>query len=337
MYNLNMNTKSALAQKALSLRATAIGVALCMLFIILPLTSCGSNSSIDASKPEALPTLKVQKNGSEKPTVEYSKNATIDVQVLDEQNGVGKNVERVLDQGDGDEIQDGQDVTIGYIYYTMPDFSEQTSSWDDSGSFEVYTMQQNDSEPNSLYNVLRGLRVGAVLGIATPGYTPDGTGLDMSGINYSIQVLVVESTKFPNTRATGKDVPKSQLKPNFPKVTLADDGTPSIKLPDDFTMPIAPESEQLKIGDGAEIDETTVASYAYVAFDIHGNKIQSTWDEKVPLTTSFTSLNEVWKEALKGAHVGDQYLIIAPALTSDSSLLDEDQDIIYVVDVLDVR
>lgn len=329
MYNISMKKSFPFAKR--------LGVVVCVLFLSVGLASCGNQSAEKASEPDLLPSLKVQKNGDAKPSVEYSENATINVEVLDAQNGIGKNVVKVLDEGDGDEIQDGQDVSIGYVYYTMPGFEEQTSSWDESGSFEVYTMQSNDSEPNSLYNTLSGLKVGAVLGVATPGFSSDGSGLDLTGANYSVQVLVVESAKFPNTRATGKDVPKSELKPGFPKVTLADDGTPSIEVPKGFAFGSGVEFEQLKIGDGPEIDDTTVASYAYVAFRPDGTKIQSTWEEKFPLTTAFNSLNEAWKSALEGAQVGDQYLIIAPSSEGAGVNPDDAQDIIYVVDVLDVR
>lgn len=255
----------------------------------------------------------------------------VPVEVIDETNGVAKQVVKVIDKGDGAPIESGLSVEIQYINYSMPSNDRYISTWEGNVPNTKLTVFSGDETPNSLSQVLIGLNEGAVVVILTPGWTDDSSAVDITGTNYSAQLLHIKSVRNPVLRANGEDVPKDKLRQDLPTVTLSENGTPSIKIPASFVLPDQTVSQQLKIGKGDVIQDSDTVSFAYSAFKLDGDIIQSTWKDRVPLVVSISSLNTAWKDTVVGSTVGSQFLIIAKP--DDTSNIDE--SVIYVVDVLE--
>ncbi|MDR1862003.1 MAG: hypothetical protein LBQ41_03175 [Candidatus Ancillula sp.] len=313
-----------------------ICAAVCIL-LTLTLSSCIDYSAKDTEKVESnsnvLPSLKVEFDGKNEPKVEYDATATIPVEVIDENADVARNVSKVVSHGEGT-IQNGQTVALEYLYYSMPGFSKQFSTWDEGAKVQKLTVNKDDQDSNSLSKLLLGLGKGAIVAVATPGFDMQTQKLDLSGTNYTVQILIVDDFKNPTTKAEGTPVDDASLDPKLPKVTLATDGTPSIKIPSSFIMPSSSVSEQLKKGAGPKLDKVSNISFAYSAFDADTSElIQSTWDTKIPLTATLGQTNMAWQTALEHASVGDQYLIIVPKGGENST--SKDLNLIFVVDVLD--
>jgi peptidylprolyl isomerase len=310
---------------------------LVVVVLVAGISSCADYSN---SGDEALQSLKVQKNDGAEPSVSYNPDATIKVDVIDSEYDIAKDIIKVIDEGDGEEIQEGQNVSISYVYYTMPGFNRQNSSWDEDGDDLTIQAYKGEGGQDDIAQLLVGLKVGAVIAVAQPGFDANSQGLDTTGKNYLIQIIIVQSVRSTLGAADGTPVPESQLNPALPKVTLAADGEPSIAIPANFTPSSEVQFEMLKQGSGKVIQDANIVSFAYTAWRADGSKIQSTWDSegRNPLTVSPSSVNEGWKQALKGATVGSQYLIVVPAdiANQSSSGTDAPEDQIFVVDVLDI-
>lgn len=278
----------------------------------------------------------------------------------------------VLDSGNGDIISDGQNVEIGQVVYAMPNKQKQYSSYDDKETNNWFPMFANQSDPNDLYPILKGLKVGAVIVQAIP--SSSGTGqaqensdskdknvssiensdtYDITGETYSLVVMQVLSVKTPLTRANGISV--SQPNPNLPQVTLDQNGIPSIKIPDTFpyrTDASASNSKTkvmsldhdivryLKKGDGKAITDNSSVSLQYTGWLTDGKQFESSWNSGRAPTIDYQSMIDGWKNALKDVKVGSQLLIVLPPNSAygeeGNDLVPSSSVVIFVVDILDV-
>jgi peptidylprolyl isomerase len=299
----------------------------------LLLSSCNETSIPNAN--DQLSSLTVTKNGTKEPKVDIDSNEKISVEIIDETSGVGKQIVKILDPGDGNQVESGESVSLSFVSYLMPSKHKDISTWDGDIPAQKVIAFAGDETPNSLSQVLIGLREGAVVAIAEPGFNDESTEIDKTGTNYNLKILVIDKVENPVTKASGKSVPETELRKDLPHVTIANDGTPSISVPASFVPSSGTISQQLKIGDGAVVSASDIVSFQYAAWDISGAKLQSTWDTKFPLKTSVASINNAWKDVVVGATTGSQFLIIAPK--DDSTTSSADDDIIYVIDVLEVN
>jgi peptidylprolyl isomerase len=311
-------------------------------------TSCGkSDENTEDSNAVAIPTLAITADGDNAPKVEIDKNAKITVDIEGEADGeqpIVHDVFQVFDKGNGAPIRDNQNVRIKYLMYTMPGFTNIYSSWDEGNSSQTFPMKPNAGDPNDIYTVLQGLNVGAVFAQAIPGQNPnqdngnsDGGSLpanavDKTGAFWTLRIYYIADATDVVLRAGGADV--ADVDPNLPTVTLAENGEPSIEIPEGYSDVDELITQPLKIGDGEPITLEETVSFQYTAWRLDGTKIQSTWaTPNSPISFSLNQANAGWKEALVGKTVGSQYLLVIPAnMTNDESSGTQ----IFVVDILDV-
>jgi peptidylprolyl isomerase len=125
----------------------------------------------------------------------------------------------------------------------------------------------------------------------------------------------------------------------MPEVTLADDGAPTIEIPDG-DAPADLELATLKKGDGAVVasGDTVLVQYIGVKWS-DGTVFDSSWENGAPASFQTTGVVDGFRQALEGQTVGSQVLVVIPpalgygeAGSSDNELAGE--TLVFVVDIL---
>lgn len=187
----------------------------------------------------------------------------------------------------------------------------------DRGAAELHTIiLERESVGDDLYPVLEGRREGTRLVLSQP--------VELAGGEQMI-VLVIDVLP---TRASGE--PVEELPEGLPRVSLAEDGEPTIELPDADPSGSA-EYAVLLHGVGEQVRPGQVVTLQYVVVVWPGGEIyDSTWAEgqlprNVPLDDTFVGLRDV----LIGQQVGSQVLVVVPP-----DLGTGDETLVVVADIL---
>lgn len=123
----------------------------------------------------------------------------------------------------------------------------------------------------------------------------------------------------------------------FPAVELADNGAPTITIPD-ADAPTDVEIAVLKEGDGRVVGEGdgVLVQYTGVKWS-DGTVFDSSWDRGAPATFSTTGVVAGFQQALEGQTVGSQVLVVIPPEfgygAQDGHEL-QNETLVFVVDIL---
>ncbi len=243
---------------------------------------------------------------------------------------VGGITTRLVADGDGAEITDGQNVTLDYVVYSGSDGSTVYSTYD-QGTPEVVTLTQGQVVQN-LYDALVGRKVGADLLYVYP----DDTAEDGSAV---LMAVTVQDATTPLPRAEGTVIEPAA---GLPTVTLADSGAPSIDFSTATEMPTDLVVQPLIKGDGATVAEGDQVTVHYTGWLWDGDQFDSSWDRGAPasFTLAAGSLIDGWVEGLAGQTVGSQVLLIIPPDLGygdqDSGSIPAGSTLVFVVDILAV-
>ncbi|MFH6687726.1 FKBP-type peptidyl-prolyl cis-trans isomerase [Cellulosimicrobium funkei] len=277
-----------------------------------------SDSASDAptASPEdvaALEAVTVTGDPGAEPTLEFE--APLEVSAA---------VTRITDEGTGDELTDGMQVTMHYVAYDGATGERQGSTWegDTPQSFVL-----GDPQFDLLTEPLSGQKVGTRLLFAGP----DGNGGTVLNL-----IEVVDAQTIPD-RAEGEAVTPAE---GLPVVTLDDTGKPSIDIPEGYEAPTELVVQPLIKGSGAEVtsDQTVIAHYT--GWKLDGEQFDSSWDRGEPTSFPLTGVIPGWTEGLSGQTVGSQVLLVIPAAQAYGEKSDANtselagETLVFVVDIL---
>ena len=232
----------------------------------------------------------------------------------------------ILQQGDGDVIEDDDRVCVYTVYVNAKDGSELLSTWEDG----VPDCSLNLSDSNlveSYRDVIVGQKVNATIAW---GINDENS----SGTSY-LSVLTFVSKSKDYTRATGekvKDVPS-----DLPKVTLGKDGKPSIDMngykgSDELVV------QPLIQGDGATVAEDGTVKAHYTGWLLDGTQFDSSWDRGEASDFGLDQVIKGWTQGLAGQKVGSQVLLVIPPDlgygSTASGSIPADSTLVFVVDIL---
>jgi FKBP-type peptidyl-prolyl cis-trans isomerase len=235
---------------------------------------------------------------------------------------------RVVDEGTGEELTEGAQVTINYLVIAGKDGSTSGSTWKTK---KPETFKLGAPEYDLLNDRLIGQKVGMRLLMAS------------TAMDQTIQVTMVEVTKVeaaPDvpTRAEGTAVTPEE---GLPTVELADDGKPTVTIPKDYKAPTDLVVQPLIEGDGAEVtkDQTVTVQYAGCLLD--GTSFDSSWSRGAPTSFPLSGVIPGWTNGIAGQKVGSQVLLVVPA---DQAYGEQEQGgipanstLVFVVDILDAK
>lgn len=225
----------------------------------------------------------------------------------------------VVWEGDGDALVDGQPLLLDLYGESLLDGAIVVDSY--TGLARSFLLAP-ELLGDDLYELLLEQRVGARLLHVSPASS--GGVDDEPPIALIIDVLP--------TRATGlaADMPEG-----WPTVFLADDGEPSVSIPESVERPAQTQVVTTIQGTGTQVREGSwvLANYVMVSWD--GEVLDSSWpDERAPLEFEVGARTQIpaLEDALIDQLQGSQVMILAPA----TQAYPDKGPVVLVVDILDV-
>lgn len=232
-------------------------------------------------------------------------------------------VARVVDEGTGAELEDGQVVVIDFVSVDGADGSVVSETY--SSSPTTLTMG-DDSIIQALTDALTGQKVGTrlLLGIGSTDST-------------QVMALDVVDARTVPTRAEGEAVAPVD---GLPTVTLADDGEPSI-TPATGDAPTTLVAQPLIKGSGAAVESGQTVTVKYSGWLWDGTAFDSSWtkDTTFSFTVGSGQVIDGWDQGVAGQTVGSQVLLVVPPELgygdTATGTIPAGSTLVFVVDILD--
>jgi peptidylprolyl isomerase len=255
---------------------------------------------------------------------------------------VDKTVNRVLVEGDGEEITEGASVGFHYVALNGRDGNLFDSSYEVG---PVSTVLDRRQVLPGLVDGLLGTKAGGRVVVAVSpddGFGPVG-GAPESGIEADdtiVFVIDVQEIRHPLARAEGTPV---EPVAGLPTVALDAEGKPTITMPGG-DPPAQLVSQPLIEGSGATVEAGQTISVHYTGVIwASGTQFDSSWDRGTPASFPIGTGNVIvgWDEGLVGQKVGSQVLLVIPpdkgyGSNGDASAgISGTDTLVFVVDILD--
>lgn len=296
---------------------------------VLALTGCASAPDDPAADPSASPSAEVVTDSSlDDVTVSAGAEGAAPTLEFEQPFGVAEPGERVLTEGDGAEITEGQKVLFDYVAVNGTDGTELGSTYGE-GQEPQPLLASPGGDATGVGGLLVGKKVGSRVLLALPN--AQTTTLLVMDIREAVDVLA---------RAEGEPVTPPE---GLPTVTLAENGAPTITLPPG-EPPTDLVVQQLVRGSGPAVEEgqTITAHYTGVTWP-GGEVFDSSWERGAPAQFPIGTggVIEGWDTGLVGQPVGSQVLLVVPPAqgygeqgSPDGSISGTDT-LVFVVDILD--
>ena len=229
---------------------------------------------------------------------------------------------KVVCVGDGEAVKDGQ--TLSYLYTvvlgTTGEQKGQTAT-SESGTLSA------DFFGDKMHAALVDATIGTRLLWAEPAST--------EGEAPAIIAFEITGARDVPTRATGEAV---EPPAGLPTVKLADDGAPTITIPDDYEAPSDLVVQTLVKGSGPAVTDKQTLTVQYAGVKLDGTTFDSSWERGAPATFPLSGVIQGWTKGLAGQTVGSQVLLVIPPSlgyggTPGHEL--EKETLVFVVDILE--
>jgi FKBP-type peptidyl-prolyl cis-trans isomerase len=234
---------------------------------------------------------------------------------------VSSAVARVVTEGDGAALEDGQVLSMHYIVVSGTDGTTQGSTY--GAEPENITLGDEAIIP-ALNDVLNGQAVGSRVLLAVPGAE-----------NTALMLIDVADAKTIPSRAEGEPVtPPAGL----PVVALDNEGVPSI-APVGGEAPTELVVQPLIKGAGAPIEAGQSVTFHYSGWLWDGTPFDSSWG-KSPFTTTLGAGQVIqgWDQGLVGQTVGSQVMLVVPPSLGygdqERGTIPANSTLVFVVDIL---
>lgn len=235
----------------------------------------------------------------------------------------------ITEGSDGDKLEAGE-----YITYAATVYDAETGEYVGSEGYDGESALPAGVQANNIF--------GMALGCATPGtrvaFTfPGQTAQD--GTTMASQVYVLDFFERAETKAWGEE---QDAPSGLPTVELAEDGEPTVTIPDDLEVPKETEVATLAEGDGATVAEGDSVFLQYKGVKASdGEEFDSSWSRGTPTALPATAgpggVVEGFAKAMIGQKVGSQVIAVIPKSegygASEGHEL-QNEDLIFVVDIL---
>lgn len=277
-----------------------------------PSPTSSSTSTANPADVAALAKVEVEGEAGSKPTITLPE-TPFEVSAL---------TVRVVDEGDGDVIEEGQTLSIQTTAVNGADGSE----LGDTYATAPEKIVADENLLPELHDALVGQKVGVRILFALPAE---------AGTNVVVgEVVEAKDTPKPLDGPEGEAVTPAA---GLPTVTLDADGKPSI-TPVAGAAPTELVVQPLIKGTGAEVTEDQTLTVNYTGWLWDGTQFDSSWDSGEPVQFALTGVIPGWTQGLAGQTVGSQVLlVIPPALgygDQASESIPANSTLIFVVDIL---
>ena len=322
-YPLDLGLMTKLNRKSDTIRqfvCAATALALCA-----GLSACSSSSDAPKSAADTMNGISAKGKPGSKPEISFDTPLKVENQS-----------HQVIQEGDGDVIQDGDRVCTRSIAIDSKNGKEINSTWDEETP-ECSIVIDKTSIP-AYYDVFRGQKINTTIAIGIDDQQEggqSGSGKDSQGSSYIMALTFVSKTK-DLKRAEGEKV--KDIPADLPKISLSNTGKPSLDL-NNYKPTNTLVSQTLIKGKGAKVGEhqTVSANYTgWLASD--GKQFDSSWDRGQASDFSLDQVVKGWQQGLAGQTVGSQVLVIVPPDLGygdqEKSGIPANSTLIFVVDIL---
>ncbi|MFS0704405.1 FKBP-type peptidyl-prolyl cis-trans isomerase [Cellulomonas sp. 179-A 9B4 NHS] len=233
-------------------------------------------------------------------------------------------VARLVDEGTGAEIGEGDLIDMNTVWVNGTDGSEVSTTY---GATPEKLMVSPDMLPPALVDLLVGGKVGLRFAFASPA---EG----------GSTVAVAEVIGAVPPRAQGTDVPAVE---GLPTVTLAENGEPSLE-PASGDAPAGLTVQPLIQGDGPAVEAGQTVFVHYSGWLWDGTPFDSSWTRGQLFPVANVGQGQViagWNEGLVGQNVGSQVMLVVPpdkgyGEAGSGDTIPPNSTLVFVVDIVGV-
>jgi FKBP-type peptidyl-prolyl cis-trans isomerase len=205
--------------------------------------------------------------------------------------------------------ESNDEVTINFVLYNGTTGEKLSSSFTD-GQPAIFTVNDTVYLPGLIKSIACSAPGDRVTGVIPPSEAFGANGsTNLAVAAGESLVFVVDIISIAPGMADGEPQPPVD---GLPTVTLADDGTPTIEIPD-TDPPADLQIAVLKKGDGAVVGEGDSVKVQYLGMNWNTKTVfDQSWNSQGPVTFTTTGVVEGFGTALVGQTVGPQVLVVIP-------------------------
>jgi FKBP-type peptidyl-prolyl cis-trans isomerase len=244
----------------------------------------------------------------------------------------------VVTPGAGPKAKPGSIVNVSFTLYNGTDGKTVTSTGYGSGRTSAITVDASQII-SGLAKTLNCSQAGTrVVGVLPASEAFGSTGSSQLGIAANqVIVIVADVVSLVGSKASGE----TQTPPaGLPTVTLASDGTPTLKIPSGYTAPATTQIATLIKGGGTVVGASDTVTIQYQGTLLRTGKIfDQTWG-KSPYTGAVSGFVKGFTNAIVGQTVGSQVLAVITAADgygsggNSSAKITGTDTMIFVIDIL---
>ncbi|OZG61595.1 peptidylprolyl isomerase [Bifidobacterium myosotis] len=300
------------------------------LIMCVTLAACSSSSSSDSSKSSSSSSSSSDSKNQiagvtatgklgEKPTISFKTPMTV---------SDGSYV--VLQEGDGDVIQDGDRVCAQGIALNVKDGTELMDTWT-KNTPDCSLVVSSSKLSSTYYDQIKGAKLNTTIGF---GVNDQNT----SGYSYIMAMTFVSKSK-DLEKATGEEV--TDVPVNLPKVTRDKDGKPSVDMNGQGSVDKLVAQTLIK-GSGKTLTDSDTAVVKYTGWLTNGKQFDSSWDKNTTFDADLSASGQIisgWKQGLIGQTVGSQVLLVIPpdqgyGADGSGDTIPGNSTLVFVIDIL---
>lgn len=280
----------------------------------------------------------VTKSGDVSDSVEVSGKLGAKPEItIDAPLSVKKTERTLLVEGDGDTVEEGQQVTLQFSIVNGASGEELSATGYTDDTSQNFTLDEQFLV--GLVKTLTCSKVGSrVVGVIPPADSWGSAGNAELGVDPADSIVfVADVIGIVPERANGVDQPVEE---GFPTVKLAKDGAPTVTIPKE-DPPKELKLTVLKKGDGKVVADGATVSVQYQGINWRtGEVFDQSWGRGV---TSFPTTGVIagFAQAMVGQPVGSQVLVIIPPDLgygpqggNEQAGIKKDDTLVFVVDIL---
>lgn len=302
---------------------------------VLALAGCGDQGADSTTETQAVSTAEAATTSLDGVTVEGEPDSEPTV-TFEAPLVIEESEHTVLNEGDGDPIAEGHQVTANMtmVSGTSGETLESSYQTESPSGFPMDTAQINQALFDALIDVPVGSRVLLSLNGSPQSGQPAET------LIYVVDVVSAEEIPEPLERASGE--PQEPVE-GMPEVSTDDAGVPSITEPEG-EAPGELTVHPTIVGEGPEVTEGQTVSVHYSGWlwDDASQTFDSSWDRGEPFAVEGVGSAPVidgWNEALIGQPVGSQILVVIPpekgyGAQGSPPSIPGDATLVFVIDIL---
>ena len=311
-------------------RRAGVRVAALAATVVLGLAACGDGEAggeasgapageAGEANPE-LDAITVQGAFGEPPTIEFESPFELE-----------ESQSEVLSVGDGEEVADGDTVTIDYSIASGANGSELETSF---GNTTISLPLAEGQTTPDLISALVGQTLGSRVLVAV---APEPGAAETNPAAAETIVFVIDLLDVVSPRADGEPVEQPD---GTPVVETNEEGDVTGLVVDGVEPPEDLVVTPVLQGDGTEVqagDNVTIQYTGVLASD--GTQFDSSWERGAPTSFPLTNLIQGWQQGLQGVAVGSRVVLqVPPELgygeAGSPPTIPADADLVFVIDVL---